>query len=131
VIDDPAAAARVVDALAAAGLGPEQVEWFRGAEAAAAFDGTGARHGIGGRIRRVVEFVMMDQAPDLAWYEASLTEGRSVVSVRIRGRREIARVAEILRAHGAHFVNYFGLLATEEIERWRGPDPALPEYLIR
>ena len=131
VIDDPAAADRAVGALAEAGVERSRVERFRGLADTAAFDGTGVQHGIGGRLRRAVEFVMMDQAPDLAWYEAALREDRSVISVRVRGTPNVRRIADMLRAHGAHFINHFGLLATEEIERWRGADPTLPEYLIR
>jgi hypothetical protein len=131
VIDDPAAADRAATELAAAGFQRARVEVFHGAADAAAFDGTGVRHGVGARLRRAVEFVMMDQAPDLAWYEAALLDGRAVVSVGARSRSLVHRAAEILRTNGAHFINHFGLLATEEIARWRGPDPALPEYLIR
>ena len=131
VIDDPDAAERAASAIVAAGIDPDSIELFRGVGDAAAFDGTGAQHGVGARVRRAVEFVLMDQAPDLAWYEAALRDGRSVVSVRVRGRAAVARVAAVLRANGGHFINHFGLLATEEIERWRGPDPTLPEYLIR
>jgi hypothetical protein len=131
VIDDPAAAERAVSALAAAGIDPARIERFQGLDDTAAFDGTGAQHGVSARLRRAVEFVMMDQAPDLAWYEAALREGRSVVSVRVRGRAAVARVVQVLRANDGHFINHFGLLATEEIERWRGPDPRLPEYLLR
>jgi hypothetical protein len=32
---------------------------------------------------------------------------------------------------GAHFVNYFGRFATEEYARWRGPEPAVPDFLRR
>jgi hypothetical protein len=131
VIDDPAAADLAVAALVEAGLERSRVERFRGAADTPAFDGTGVQHGVGGRVRRAVEFVMMDQAPDLAWYEAALREDRSVISVRVRRASNVRRVADVLRAHGAHFINHFGLLATEEIERWKGPDPSLPEYLIR
>jgi hypothetical protein len=37
----------------------------------------------------------------------------------------------VLIGLGAHFVNYFGRFATEEIARWRGPEPQLPDYLRR
>lgn len=130
VIDDPADAERAIEALAGAGIEPARVERFQGRHDAVAFDGTGAQHGLPGRLRRAVEFVMMDQAPDLAWYEAALVDGRTVVSVQVEADAG-KPVVDVLRGHGAHFINQFGLLATEEIEPWRGPDPELPAHLIR
>jgi hypothetical protein len=32
---------------------------------------------------------------------------------------------------GAHFMNHFGRFATEEFERWQGPEPKVPDYLRR
>src|SRR5262245_1493644 len=112
VIDGQAEAQAAETELAAAGFEPPRTERFEGPRDAVVFDGTGAQHGVGARLRRTVEFVMMDQAPDVAWYEAALLEGRSVISVRVRGRSEVRRAAELLRARGAHFINHFGLLAT-------------------
>ena len=103
----------------------------RGAAAAAALDGTGAHHGPLARARRIVEFLFMDQAPDLAWYEAAAREGRTVLSVRPGRGGDSRQVVAVLRAHDAHFINHFGLLATEEFDRWRGPEPRLPDYLLR
>jgi hypothetical protein len=120
-----------VDALAAAGIDPSQIEVLRGDTAADAFDGTGARHGPLARIRRVLEFTLMDQMPDLAWYEAAIREGRTVVSVRTSDSNVAREAADVLLDLGAHFVNYFGRFATEEIARWRGPEPRLPDYLRR
>jgi hypothetical protein len=42
---------------------------------------------------------------------------------------ELAR--DRLIAANAHFVNWFGRLATEEISQWRGPEPDIPGYLKR
>jgi hypothetical protein len=131
VVDDAGAVEALAAALALAGFDPARVEAYRGESAASAFDGTGARNGLVARLRRTVEFLMMDQAPDLAWYEAAAREGRTVISVRPHGDATVARAVAILREHGAHFINHFGLLATEEFDRWRGREPHLPEYLMR
>jgi hypothetical protein len=131
VIDDPGAGAPAAGALVAAGIGPSRVEILRGDTAADSFDGTGARHGLLARIRRALEFTLMDQMPDFAWYEAAIREGRTVVSVRTNDRGVVRRAAEVLLDRGAHFVNYFGRFATEEIAPWRGPEPRVPDYLRR
>ncbi len=131
VIDDPAAGARAVDALVRAGIEEGRVELLRGDTAADAFDATGKRHGLLGRARRAIEFTWMDQMPDLAWYEAAIRGGRSIVSVRARDHAEVRTAAHLLTGLGAHFINYFGRFVTESIEPWHGPEPAVPGYLTR
>jgi hypothetical protein len=131
VLDEPAAGGRAVEALVAAGIAADRIEVLRGDTAADAFDGTGVRHGRMARIRRTLEFTLMDQMPDFAWYEAAIREGRTVVAVQPRGAAQRNRAVEVLGGLGAHFINYFGRFATEEIARWRGPEPAVPDYLRR
>jgi hypothetical protein len=131
VIDDPGAAARAVGALVAAGIDASRVDLLRGDVAADTLDGTGARHGVRARLRRAVEFTLMDQAPDLAWYEAAIRDGRSVVAVRVSDATVVRQAVDVLRANGGHFINYYCRFATEEFERWRGREPKLPDYLRR
>jgi hypothetical protein len=131
VLDDPGAASRAVDALVAAGIEASRVEVLRGDVAADTLDGTGVRHGIRARLRRAVEFTLMDQAPDLAWYEAAIRDGRSVIAVRVSEEAAVRAAVEVLRGSGGHFINYYGRFATEEFERWRGREPKLPDYLRR
>ena len=42
-----------------------------------------------------------------------------------------SRPASVLERHGAHFLNYFGRLSTEEVSMWRGEEPAIPDALRR
>ena len=35
------------------------------------------------------------------------------------------------RSRGGHFINWFGLFATEEFERWLGPEPDMPGFMRR
>jgi hypothetical protein len=131
VFDSSEAAEAAGRALLEAGVAADAIETFSGPEAAAAFDSSGRRRGILGRLYRVLEFSWADQAPDFAWYEAAVREGRTVVSVRVRGQRHVAHAARILTDHGAHFVNHFGWFETQELGRWRGPEPKLPGFLRR
>ena len=131
VLDDPGAASRAVDALVASGIEASRVEVLRGDVAADTLDGTGVRHGIRARLRRAVEFTLMDQAPDIAWYEAAIRDGRSVIAVRVSDEAVVRSGVDVLRANGAHFINHYGRFATEEFERWRGQEPKLPDYLRR
>jgi hypothetical protein len=131
VVDEPDKGGAAVEALVGAGLDPARVEVLRGDSAAASFDGVGAHHGRLARVRRTIEFTLMDQMPDFAWYEAAIREGRTVIAVRPANEAQRRRAVETLRALGAHFVNYFGRFATEEYVRWRGPEPAIPNFLRR
>ncbi len=131
VLDEPAAGGRAVEALVAAGIAADRVEVLRGDTAADAFDGTGTRHGPLARVRRTLEFTLMDQMPDFAWYEAAIRDGRTVIAVRPGGASQRRKAVDALTGLGGHFINYFGRFATEEIARWRGAEPAVPDYLRR
>jgi hypothetical protein len=126
VLDDEAAASRAVDALLAAGLG--DVQRLHGPAAADAIDAVG-RRGLVARLGRAVQFTVEDQMPALAWYEAALREGRTVLALRTASRSETKSAVDVLVDHGAHFINRFGRLETEELARWRGPEPAVHDLL--
>lgn len=131
VIDDPAEAAQVASELAAAGVPTSDITLLRGSEGADRLDGTGAANGLAARLRRVVDFTVADQLVDMAWYEQAVRDGKVVVMVRVRGAEARRAALEVLRRHRAHFVNHYGRFATEEIERWRGPEPAIGSVLKR
>ena len=131
VFDTPAAADAAREALVAAGIDPAAIELFHGADAAVVFDSSGRRRGVLGRLYRIVEFSWADQAPDFAWYEAAVREGRVVMSVRVGGQRRVAHVARICEEHGGHFINHFGWFETQELARWQGKEPDVPGFLRR
>ena len=129
VFDSEAAADRAVTALQEAGIKPEAIHRFAGAADADRFDATGATHGVAAKVRRAVQFSLMDQLPAMAWYEAALRHGRTVVAVRTVNRAETLRVVEAMKAAGGHFINRFGRLATEEFARWQGPEPPVASLM--
>lgn len=131
VLDDPIDAERAAAALVAAGILARDITILRGDAGAARLDGTGATHGRLERIRRIVSFTLMDQLPDMAWYEQAVRRGAAVLIVRVRGGESKRTAVAKLRADGAHFINHYGRFATEEIERWRGPEPDVPNLLKR
>ena len=131
VVDDPADAAGAAAALVAAGLPTADVTILRGDAGAEAMDGLGEAHGFFGRLVRTLQFTTMDQMPDFALYEAAIRDGRAVVAVRVPDREAVTRVRDVLTEHGAHFLNFYARLYTEELSRWRGPELPLPDYLRR
>jgi hypothetical protein len=128
---DPTQAAAAAAAIRAQGVPDRDISVLRGDEGARRLDGTGAAHGLVGRMRRVASFTVMDQLPDLAWYEAAIREGGAVLMVRVRGDDAKRAVLAAIREAGGHFANYYGRFATEELLRWQGPEPAVADLLKR
>ena len=131
VIDDPADAARAMAELTETGIAARELELLRGNEGADRIDGTGAVSGWLARLRRAFDFTLMDQLVDFAAYERALRDGRAVVMVHVHGDAPKSAAHGILKRHGAHFINYYGRFATEELDMWRGPEPDVPGYLRR
>ena len=131
VLPDPDRAAAAAAAIKATGVPDRDITVLRGDEGASRFDPTGAVHGLIARLRRIVSFTVMDQLPDMAWYDAAIRAGQAVVMVRLRGDDRKAEAVRIVREHGGHFINYYGRFATEEILRWQGPDPDVHALLKR
>jgi hypothetical protein len=131
VVDDPTATPAIIGSLGSAGFARDEILLLRGTEGADRMDGMGGANGFRSRLRRLFAFTLMDQLPDFVLYERALREGRAVIGVRVRSDEQKGRVHEILRAAGAHFANYYGRFATEELDLWRGDEPSIPAILRR
>jgi hypothetical protein len=131
VADTPRAADAAVAALGTAGVAAGAIERLSGEAAARPFDASGARHGIVSRVVRSLQFSLVDQLPDLAWYEAALRDGRTVLRVRVTDLDDARRLGAILTGSGAHFVNHFGRFQTAALAPWRGPEPPVSHLMKR
>jgi hypothetical protein len=131
VVDQPETGTAAADALVQAGFPREAVVVLLGDGDADRMDSLGKAGGLLARAWRIVQFTQMDQMVDLAVYEAALRDGRAVLSVHARRVAERDRAKRVLEAAGAHFMNYFGRIATEEVSRWRGKELPLHPYLRR
>jgi hypothetical protein len=131
VLPDSENAAAAAAELKAAGIPDRDITILRGDEGSSRFDPTGAVHGLFARLRRIVSFTVMDQLPDMAWYDAAIRSGQAVIMVHLRGDDRKSEAVRILREHGGHFINYYGRFATEEVVRWQGPEPDVHHLLKR
>lgn len=129
VFDMPAAADGAVAAVRALGVPDSAMERFQGHADADRFDATGQRHGLIARALRAMQFSLMDQLPAMAWYEAALREGKTVVAVETKDRPGTLRVVDALERAGGHVINRFGRFATEEFAHWRGPEAQVPSLM--
>ena len=131
VLDTDDAAAAAAAALADEGLTGEAVLVLRGDRDADRIDSLGNAGGTWARARRLLSFTLADQMVDLAVYVAALRDGRTVLSVLVAGEGGRERAKRALAGSGAHFVNFFGRFATEDMVPWRGPELPLPPWLRR
>ena len=131
VLDTDDAAATAMAALAREGFNGDAVLVLRGDRDADRIDSLGNAGGAWVRARRLLSFTIADQMVDLAVYVAALRDGRTVVSVRATGDAERERAKRALAGTGAHFVNFFGRFATEDVVPWRGRELPLPPWLRR
>jgi hypothetical protein len=129
VVDDPAGAERVAADLRSLTASPDDVVVIEGGGATEQLRRLGASSGVLARMRRSVQFTMMDQLPDFVVYESALEQGRAVVGVRAGGAG--TQAVNVLRRGGAHFINRFGALMTAEIEPWHGTLPPIPQHMHR
>jgi hypothetical protein len=124
VLDRPEAAEGAGAALRRSGAQAADVLVLRGDTAAGELGRLGARHPWLTRVIRAVQYLTMDQQPDFARYESALAAGRAVVAVHVTDRAAMLRARDVLLAAGAHFVNFYGRVSTEELARWHDPDAA-------
>ena len=131
VIDAPEEAVRATTALTEAGLAPGEVVVLAGEEGRDRLGRLGHDPNAFSRLVRLLQFTLMDQTPDFLVYEHALLDGRTVIAVHVADRDAMLEAAAVLERHGAHFLNYFGRLSTEEVSMWRGEEPAIPDALRR
>lgn len=131
VVDDPEAARAAVAELVASGTAPADIELLAGPEGRERLGRLGPKPNWLSRVVRVFQYLSMDQLPDFLMYEAAIGEGRTVVAIRVTGRERMLACRDVLVRHGAHFLNHFGRLWTEELTMWRGTEPAIPGPLRR
>ena len=130
VLDRPEEGPAALAAIVGLGVAPADVEAIAGDGADDRLDLL-AKDSVIQRAMTAVRFMTMDQAPDFALYLAALRDGRAVVAVHVPETTLRGRVVERLNALGAHFLNFYGRVATEEITRWRGEELPLPGWLRR
>ena len=131
VFDEAGAAEAASAELTASGIGPDDLILLSGQDATDRMSQLGVSSGVGARMRRAMQFMTMDQLPDLRVYELALDEGRPVLGVRVEDAANRRAAIETIRRRGGHFINRFGAWATEEIAPWRGEMPKLPQYMQR
>ena len=115
-ITDSADASQAVDALVAAGFDRDDIDMLHGNEDLRRLDPAGAEHGLFAKLQRsLVRGAMGSEFKGLTHHVEDLQAGRFVVMVLAPDRRARDLVADILHAHGAEFVGFYGRWAYESL----------------
>jgi hypothetical protein len=122
VLPSSAASDAAIAELELAGIAPAAIRVLVGEEAALRIDGRGTHHGLVARLYRLLQFTQMDQAPDFRRYEREARRGHPVLAVKETDPARRTAIRAILRAHGAHFTNFYGRFFTETLDPFTGPD---------
>jgi hypothetical protein len=91
-----------------------------------------AEPGPFGRFMNLLRHLSTDQAADLIVYEGARTAGRTVLAVDGLNEAQRRALAAAWKGQGLHFINYFGVMTSEDWGIWRGPIlPELPSWVWR
>ena len=114
VIDDVEHAQAAVETLERAGVPERELATLSGTEGARAIDAEGTYSGGVKHALRALQRLTVE-GHHLRRYEAELARGHLVVDVAVHGRQKRDRVVQILRSHGAHFINAYGRWTIESV----------------
>ena len=117
-IDDAKDAQAAIEALVAEGFEPSDIDVLHGEKDLHRLDQTGAAHGFLAQFQRTVIRIAgpAEEFKHLSRHVDDLRAGRFVVMVlaKERGKRNVA--ADILNAHGAEFVGFYGRWAWQSLD---------------
>ena len=114
VIDDAEHAQAAVETLERAGVPERELAALSGTEGAREIDADGVHSGGVKQALRALQRLTVE-GDHLRQYEAELASGHLVVDVAVHGRQKRDRVVQILRSHGAHFINAYGQWTIENV----------------
>ena len=91
-----------------------------------------AEPGLFGRFVNLLRHFSTDQAADLIVYEGARMAGRTVIAVQGLSEAQRRALAAAWKGQGLHFINYFGVMTSEDWGIWQGPIlPELPSWVWR
>jgi hypothetical protein len=115
-ITDPDKAKKAVEDLVAGGFDRDDIDVLHGKQDLRRLDPAGAEHGLFARLQRsLVRGAVGLEFKHLTHHVEDVEAGRFVVMVLARERNSRDVAAEILHAHGAEFVGFYGRWAYESL----------------
>lgn len=114
VIDDEQNTQAAVETLERAGIADRELTTFEGEEGVRQVDAEGVHSGGVTHVLRGLQRWTVE-GHHLRRYEDEIASGHHVVDVRVHGRGQRDTVVQILRTHGAHFINAYGQWTLENV----------------
>jgi hypothetical protein len=125
-ITDADAARKAVGNLVAAGFDRDAIDVLHGEQDLRRLDPSGGEHGLFAKLQRsLVRGVAGSEFKHLTHHVEDVQAGRFVVMVLAREPRSRDVAADILHAHGAEFVGFYGRWAYESLPQ-DASEPSLP-----
>ena len=117
IVDTPEAAGAALRTLSAGGFLPSEITVVCGVETADRVRQSSGRTGLVDAVLRLAEGlgILNNELEEKRRYEQALRAGGLVLLVLAPTEERKQRAAELLRAQGAHFVNYMGRFTSERL----------------
>jgi hypothetical protein len=115
IVNDAEAAVAVIEDLVARGTPQEEIEVLYGESGARRLDSSGKRHGILGRLQRLVQHYGDQDRPHVKRQSEELRAGHFLVSVPAT-EEERDRVARVMLDHGGYFINHYASWAVTRMD---------------
>jgi len=115
-ITDASAARRAVDALTAAGFARDAIDVLHGEQDLHRLDPSGSEHGVFAQLQRaLIRGAVGSEIKRLNYHVDDVRAGKSVIMVLAADGRSRDAAANILHAHGAEFVGFYGRWAYQSL----------------
>ena len=115
-ITDAAAARRAVEALTAAGFPLDTIDVLHGEQDLERLDPSGSAHGVFAQLQRaMIRGAAGSEIKHLNYHVDDVRAGKSVIMVLAPEGKTRDAAANILHAHGAEFVGFYGRWAYESL----------------
>jgi hypothetical protein len=116
IINEPDDAASAVEGLLEAGIPEGSIQVMCCDSGARRLDPSGERHGILGRLQRIVQHFGDQEVAHVKRQAAELRDGRFLVAAPAEGEEEADRIANVLRSNGGHFINHYTSMTVRALE---------------
>jgi hypothetical protein len=113
IVDDEPAVQTALGELARIGIDRSEVDVLAGESGAELMDPTGERHGVFGRLLRLLQMTA-EEGNALEAHNQALLSGKHVIYVNAKGEKDKDEVASALTAAGGHHLAYFGRWVVEK-----------------
>lgn len=115
IIDDLLKAEQAVETLVSSGFARDDITSFQGELGAHQIDADGSEHG---RLTRIIRWRQSTTPArqDAERYEQAVHEGKCVIAVQTKTPETRESARQILKAHGGHYINFYGRWTMENLD---------------